>query len=209
MFFELSLRELTRAAFLTNSGHPLFVRREMSLRKMQGASGTRVWRLSLLPLRRVSQSVVPKANTLRMREYFNIPHHRYRGASPLEGGSRGVTLFRHCERSEAIQYPLCFANRFLSAYLLDCFVAALLAMTNCSTVPLRNAKNKRGRMTSLYFLNYLFENWGARRAFFKPYFFLSLTRGSRVKKPSFLSAGRHPSSACKSARAIPRRIAFA
>ena len=54
---------------------------------------------------------------------------------------------------------------------------------------------------------YLLENWGARRAFLRPYFLRSLTRGSRVKKPAFLSAGRVSGSACSSARAMPRRIA--
>ena len=37
---------------------------------------------------------------------------------------------------------------------------------------------------------YRFENWKLRRAFFLPYFLRSTTRGSRVRKPSFLSAGR-------------------
>ena len=54
---------------------------------------------------------------------------------------------------------------------------------------------------------YLLENCGARRAFFKPYFFLSFIRGSRVKKPSFFSAGRLSASTSKSALAIPCRIA--
>ena len=34
------------------------------------------------------------------------------------------------------------------------------------------------------------ENWNERRAFFLPYFLRSTTRGSRVKKPSFLRMGR-------------------
>ena len=38
--------------------------------------------------------------------------------------------------------------------------------------------------------NYLFENCGARRAAFKPYFFLSFIRGSLVKKPAFFNTGR-------------------
>ena len=37
---------------------------------------------------------------------------------------------------------------------------------------------------------YLFENCGARRADFKPYFFLSFILGSLVKKPAFLRTGR-------------------
>ena len=45
------------------------------------------------------------------------------------------------------------------------------------------------------FQNYLLENWGARRAFLRPYFLRSLTRGSRVKKPAFLRAGRQSGSA--------------
>lgn len=55
--------------------------------------------------------------------------------------------------------------------------------------------------------NYLLENCGARRAFFKPYFFLSLLLGSRVRKPSFLSAGRSSGCAWMSAREMPWRIA--
>lgn len=51
--------------------------------------------------------------------------------------------------------------------------------------------------------DYLFENCGARRAFFKPYFFLSLLLGSRVKNPSFFSAGRSSGCAWISARAMP------
>lgn len=53
------------------------------------------------------------------------------------------------------------------------------------------------------FQNYLLENCGARRAFFKPYFFLSFALGSRVRNPSFLSAGRSSGCAWMSAREIP------
>ena len=42
---------------------------------------------------------------------------------------------------------------------------------------------------------YLFENWLARRAALRPYFFLSFILGSRVRKPAFLSAGLYVSSA--------------
>ncbi len=49
---------------------------------------------------------------------------------------------------------------------------------------------------------------GALRAFFRPYFLRSLTRGSRVRKPAFLSDGRLPSSSISlSARAMARRRA--
>src|SRR5699024_6103574 len=58
-----------------------------------------------------------------------------------------------------------------------------------------------------YFHDHLLENWGARRAFLRPYFLRSLARGSRVRRPSFLSAGRVSGSACKSARALPRLMA--
>ena len=43
----------------------------------------------------------------------------------------------------------------------------------------------------LWFLHkqyYLFENWGAFLAFLRPYFLLSLTRESRVRRPDFLTA---------------------
>ena len=51
------------------------------------------------------------------------------------------------------------------------------------------------------------EYWGALRAFFRPYFLRSLTRGSRVRKPAFFSAGRSSGSISISARAMPRRSA--
>jgi hypothetical protein len=51
------------------------------------------------------------------------------------------------------------------------------------------------------------EYCGALRAFFRPYFFRSLTRGSRVRNPAFLSAGRSSASISMSARAIARRSA--
>ena len=55
--------------------------------------------------------------------------------------------------------------------------------------------------------NYLFENWGARRAAFKPYFFLSFILGSLVKKPAAFNAALYVSSAFKSALATPCLIA--
>jgi hypothetical protein len=55
--------------------------------------------------------------------------------------------------------------------------------------------------------DYLFENCGARRAFFKPYFFLSLDLGSLVRKPAAFNVGRLFSSASSNARATPKRIA--
>lgn len=38
--------------------------------------------------------------------------------------------------------------------------------------------------------NYLLENWGARRAAFKPYFLRSFILGSRVRKPAFFKVAR-------------------
>ena len=52
-----------------------------------------------------------------------------------------------------------------------------------------------------------FEYCGALRAFLRPYFLLSLTRASRVRKPAFFSAGRSSASSSISARAMPRRSA--
>ena len=46
------------------------------------------------------------------------------------------------------------------------------------------------------------EYCGALRAFFSPYFLRSLTRGSRVRKPAFFSAGRSSGSSAMSARAM-------
>jgi hypothetical protein len=54
---------------------------------------------------------------------------------------------------------------------------------------------------------YLLENCGARRAPFKPYFFLSFILGSLVRKPAFLSAGRSSPSKRSNAREMPWRIA--
>src|SRR5439155_16334681 len=47
-----------------------------------------------------------------------------------------------------------------------------------------------------------FEYWGALRAFFRPYFLLSVTRASRVRNPAFFRAGRRSGSNSHSARAI-------
>ena len=49
---------------------------------------------------------------------------------------------------------------------------------------------------------YLLENWLARRAALRPYFFLSFILGSRVRKPAFLRVGR--SSGLYSRRALER-----
>ena len=79
-----------------------------------------------------------------------------------------------------------------------------------------NLKNKKSKEQNflafrfdfvLLFANYLFENCGARRAAFKPYFFLSFILESRVKKPAFLRAALVSGSASKRAREIPWRIA--
>src|SRR5690606_18668004 len=48
---------------------------------------------------------------------------------------------------------------------------------------------------------------GALRAFFRPYFFDSFTRGSRVRKPARLSGTRSSGSSSTSARAMPSRSA--
>ena len=55
--------------------------------------------------------------------------------------------------------------------------------------------------------DYLFENWKRFLAFGRPYFFRSTIRGSRVSRPSALSAARNASSASTSARATPSWIA--
>ena len=51
--------------------------------------------------------------------------------------------------------------------------------------------------------DYLLLNCGARRAAFKPYFFLSFILGSLVRKPAFLSVGLNSASTLRSALAIP------
>ena len=71
----------------------------------------------------------------------------------------------------------------------------------------KEEKQKNAPQSGAFFVvratNYLFENWGARRAPLRPYFFLSFIRGSRVKKPAFLRAGLFSASAATRARAIP------
>ena len=52
-------------------------------------------------------------------------------------------------------------------------------------------------------LNYRLLNCGARRAAFRPYFFLSFIRGSLVRKPSFFRTGLYSASTWSSALAIP------
>jgi hypothetical protein len=60
-------------------------------------------------------------------------------------------------------------------------------------------KEKGGRVAALileksFVKAQRFENWKLRRAFFLPYFLRSTTRGSRVKKPSFLRTDRRSGS---------------
>ena len=75
----------------------------------------------------------------------------------------------------------------------------------------KSPKTRCFRGNLLFFdirLNYLFENCGARRAAFKPYFFLSFIRGSLVKKPAFFNNGRYSSeSTSRRALEIPCLIA--
>ena len=52
-------------------------------------------------------------------------------------------------------------------------------------------------------VNQRLENWGARRAAFRPYFLRSFIRGSRVRKPAAFRAARLFSSASSRARATP------
>ena len=44
-------------------------------------------------------------------------------------------------------------------------------------------------------IDYLLENWEARRAALRPYFFLSFILGSRVRRPAFLRGARYSSAA--------------
>ena len=56
-------------------------------------------------------------------------------------------------------------------------------------------------------INQRLENWGARRAAFRPYFLRSFIRGSRVRKPAFFRTERFSSLCCSRARDRPWRIA--
>ena len=49
---------------------------------------------------------------------------------------------------------------------------------------------------------YRFEYWGALRAFFRPYFLLSFSRASRVRRPARFSVGRSSGSRPAIARAL-------
>src|SRR5262249_33393987 len=51
---------------------------------------------------------------------------------------------------------------------------------------------------------YRLEYWGRFRALWRPYFFRSTARGSRVTKPAFLSGGRKSAFTSFDARGIPR-----
>ena len=51
--------------------------------------------------------------------------------------------------------------------------------------------------------DYLLENWGARRAAFRPYFFLSFILGSRVMKPAAFREGRFSGFSTTRARETP------
>ena len=55
--------------------------------------------------------------------------------------------------------------------------------------------------------NYLFENWGALLAAFKPYFFLSFILASLVKNPAFFKSPLNSASAFNKALDIPCLIA--
>ena len=62
----------------------------------------------------------------------------------------------------------------------------------------------QGRTVKLHpKINQRLENWGARRAAFRPYFLRSFIRGSRVRKPAFFSTARFSSLCCSRARLRP------
>ena len=62
---------------------------------------------------------------------------------------------------------------------------------------------KGGEFLHLFVYHYLFENWEAFLAFFKPYFLLSFILGSLVRKPSLLRAGLKALSASTRALEMP------
>ena len=65
-------------------------------------------------------------------------------------------------------------------------------------------RSRRGRTAKLHLkINQRLENWGARRAAFRPYFLRSFIRGSRVRKPAFVSTARFSSLCCSRARLRP------
>ena len=65
----------------------------------------------------------------------------------------------------------------------------------------------KGGPPGLQYVCYLFVHWNPFRALFRPYFFLSFSRGSRVKRPSFLRGSRSSSLKETSAREMPWRMA--
>ncbi len=71
---------------------------------------------------------------------------------------------------------------------------------------MKAARQKKQAPTKLQVLavaSYLLENWGARRAAFKPYFFLSFILGSRVRKPAAFRAARYSGLTFSRARETP------
>lgn len=124
-------------------------------------------------------------------------------------------------------YILCFGSSETSDYSFIIHLSNILSTVTCTRllvsgsfytynnfidilsdfiyIPFLNIIKKQKRRTLSFF--YLLENCGARRAFFKPYFFLSFIRGSLVKYPAFLRTGLKSLSIFKRARAIPWRMA--
>ena len=82
----------------------------------------------------------------------------------------------------------------LSTFYFPPFFLPAVCRQNKSTMHMHGALNGN---------TYLFENWDAFLAFFKPYFFLSTILASLVRNPAFLSAPLNSPSAFKRALETP------
>ena len=114
--------------------------------------------------------------------------------SPLARGSRPTTATGREVPSRSARTPA--AAR--ATERASSGVRSALARPRTPSVPKRRPNEAAGQRL---------EYWGALRAFLSPYFFRSLTRGSRVRKPAFLRAGRSSISTSMRARAMARRSA--
>ena len=79
----------------------------------------------------------------------------------------------------------------------DFSIAMTEVLGNCLNIKIFYRKKTAPKLGAVIFekfervgkTNYLLENWGARRAALRPYFFLSFILGSRVRRPALLSMG--------------------
>ncbi len=79
-----------------------------------------------------------------------------------------LTLCRLCSRHGACQRQLCHSGTEKSS-------------PHARSMRMMPKMKGASHMRCSFLRDYLFENWGARRAAFRPYFLRSFMRGSRVR----------------------------